>query len=238
MSASKILITAAGPNMMPVLEGYSLPAFKRFADEHGYTVHVEKLAENSAARKSKAAKEARWQKIRLMRQALEDNDVAVLFDADVLICRFDQDIADNLAPSDYQGLVLHDVPAEQRINPNTGVWVMRRTQKAFDFLAAVEGVGMPEGRWSDQGAVMAALGWIPGDDRYHGARMPEVGSEFLDGTAWLPIGWNQPYMDKRPNPEAYVGRPTVAHPYAVHFMAMTIADRLLVMGDVAQQNEG
>lgn len=231
----KTLVTAAGPNMMPILDRFSLPTFERFADRHGYQIHVEELLTDDTARKSDAAKAARWQKVGLMRRILEANDVAVWFDADVLICRSDTDIASHIKPGYFQGLVLHSVPAENRVNPNTGVWAMRNSSQAFAFLDAVDAVGMPKGRWADQGAVMGALGWERGDDRYHGARMPEKVNAFLAGTTWLPIGWNQPYCENRPNPEAYEGRPLVEDPNALHFMAMTIDERKLVMGSVLSQ---
>jgi hypothetical protein len=94
---------------------------------------------------------------------------------------------------------------------------------------------MPAGRWADQGAILQALGWVRGDENYHGARMPLRKNEFVKGTTWLPTGWNQPYCENRPNPEAYVGRPTVENPNALHFMAMTIEDRMQAMKPVYQK---
>ena len=232
----KTIVTAAGPNMLPVLTRFSLPSFSWFAERQGYTVQVTHLQQDDTVRKSDSAKRARWQKLSIIRGALEQSKVVVWFDADVIICRNDTDILESLGPTDYQGLVLHSVPSENRINPNTGVWVMRQTEKAFRFLDTVETIGIPEGRWSDQGAVLEALGWIKGDDRYHGARMPDNPTEFIEGTTWLPIGWNQAYYASRSNPEDYMGRPTVPNPFAVHFMAMTIADRLKYMGTVMAES--
>lgn len=226
----KTLVTAAGPNMMPVLEKFSLPTFERFAQEHGYNVEVTQLGDDSLARKDVQAKEARWQKISILKKALGNSALVVWFDADVLIKRFDEDIAANLSEESYQGLVLHDVPAEDRINPNTGVWVMRQCTESFEFLDAVGQVGMVSSRWADQAAVMQVLGWPMGDERHHGTHMPTESNKFFQGTDWLPIGWNQPYCENRPNPEAYVGRPLVEYPNAVHFMAMTIEDRMIYMG--------
>lgn len=225
----KVLVTSAGPNMMRVLTEFSLPRFQRFGAEQGYDIHVEELSKDSLTRKSEDAKSARWQKMRILRAALKQYDTVAWFDADVLIRRYDEDIARHLADTSFQGLVLHDVPAEDRINPNTGVWVIRNRQESFDFLNAVEDIGMPQGRWADQGAVMRALDWINGDENYRGARMPTAKNRFVQGTTWLPIGWNQPYCEDRPNPEAYVGRPTVADPHALHFMAMTIDERVAAM---------
>lgn len=226
----KTLITAAGPNMMPILEQFSLPRFERFAQEHSYDLEVTELSDDSLARKDDRAKEARWQKISLLKKALGNSALVVWFDADVLIKRFDEDIADNLSESSYQGLVLHNVPAENRINPNTGVWVMRQCTESFDFLDEVEQVGMISSRWADQAAVMSVLGWPMGDERHHGTYMPTESNDFLLGTGWLPTGWNQPYCENRPNPEAYIGRPLVDDPHAIHFMAMTIEDRMTYMG--------
>ena len=79
--------------------------------------------------------------------------------------------------------------------------------------------------------MLAVLGWCRGDDAYHWAR-PGPGSPFLDGTSWLPPGWNQPHVDDRTtencynsSPESYANRPTVRRPHALHFMGMTAQAR-------------
>lgn len=231
----KTLVTAAGPHMSNVLRHFSLPLFERFAERHGYSVCVNNFDEDSLERKDTKAIAARWQKIELIRNCLRKSDVVVWFDADVMIVRCDEDIVNHVTEQDYQGFVLHNVPAENRVNPNTGVWVMRHTQEAFDFLDSVESVGIISKRWADQAAVMKVLGWEMGDDRHIGARKPEVLNTFAVATSWLPIGWNQPYVEDRPNPEVYAGRPTVENPNAVHFMAMTISDRLVHMENLSKK---
>jgi hypothetical protein len=233
--AKKALVTLAGPNMMPILQDYTLPAFERFADAQGYTTEVEEVGIDCLTRKGEGAKQARWKKISAIRKALKNNDLIAWFDADVLIRRVDEDIADKMEDHAFQGLVLHSVPAENRLNPNTGVWVMRNSEQAFDFLDQLDEIGLPDGRWADQAAVMQALGWVMGDERHFGARPPESANGYVGETTWLPIGWNQPYCENRPNPQAYIGRPTVEDPNAVHFMAMTIEERRLVMGSILRQ---
>ncbi|MDP3997056.1 MAG: putative nucleotide-diphospho-sugar transferase [bacterium] len=225
----KTIVTAAGPNMAPVLTTFALPLFASFADRHSYRMQVTYVTEDDADRWSATAKSVRWQKLRLIRSALEQSDVVVWFDADVLICRSDTDIVDLLGTTDYQGLVLHSVPSENRINPNTGVWVIRNTEKAFRFLDTAMEIGIPAGRWADQGAVLRALGWVLGNEHYDGARMPDKPTEFMHGTTWLPIGWNQPYLEK------YLCRPMDPNPFAVHFMGMSIADRMKYMREVADR---
>ena len=109
----------------------------------------------------------------------------------------------------------------------------------FDFLDAVDSAGPQPGPWADQGAVLAALGWHRGDERYYWAG-PGPGTRFMAGTSWLPSGWNQPYLDGRiadncynGSASSYVGRPTVPDPFAIHFMGMNPAARELHMARVA-----
>ena len=226
----KTIVTAAGPSMLPILTSLSLPSFTAFAERHGYAMLVMHVTEDDADRLSATAKNVRWQKLNFIRSALEKSDVVVWVDADVLFCRTDTDILDALGPTDYQGLVIHSVLLENRVNPNTGVWVIKNSEKAFRFLDAALSIGMHEGRWADQGAVLRALGWVLGDDHYHGARMPDHPTEFMEGTAWLPLGWNQPYLEK------YDGPTKDLNPFAVHFMGMSVEDRTKHMREVASQN--
>ena len=225
---NKTILTAAGPHMMPVLENFSLPSFEQFGRRNDYDVTVIRHQNDSLMRKDSLAVAARWQKMKLIKDALATYDIVLWLDADVILQRFDEDPLLYLEEDHYQGLVLHHVPAENRVNPNTGVWLLRREARTFNFLDKIESIGLPEGRWADQGAVMRALDWECGDEHYSGARYPSDDRQ-LDGVAWLPTGWNQPYTLNRPNPEAYEGRPLVSHPHAVHFMSMTIKDRMKEM---------
>jgi hypothetical protein len=236
-SLKKTLVTAAGPNMMPVLEEYTLPTFKEFARINNYNIEVTPLTTDSLLRKHDAAKKARWQKIEIMRRALRNSDVVAWFDADVIITKSNRDIIDDAEAEDFQGLVIHEVPAESRINPNTGVWVMKNSELSFDFLESVTDIGMTSERWADQAAVMQGLGWNMGDERHYGASPPDKRNKYCKRTSWLPVGWNQPCCDNRPNPAAYIGRPLVERPYAVHFMAMTITERMKQMGQYLLKNE-
>ena len=152
-------------------------------------------------------------------------------DADVLLTRHDEDVAALLGPRDFQGLVLEDVPSERRVNPNTGVWVLRSCPAAVQFLQAVEEAGPQPGPWADQGAVLAALGWDRGDARYHGAR-PGPGNAFSRRTTWLPGRWNQPWLGPRTDADAYnstaasyADRTAYPDPCALHFMGLTPSAR-------------
>jgi hypothetical protein len=233
-----VLISAAGPRMRDVLYDLALPSFRSYARAWDYSVQAVELSADGACADA-AAQDAKWAKISLLRAALKTYPLAVWLDADVLVLRTDEDIVTHLHPADFQAFALEQVPLEHRINPNTGVWVLRSCPEAFDFLDTVETVGAQPGPWADQGAVLAALGWERGDRQYRWAR-PGVGNRFLTRTSWLPPGWNQPYLEQRHDDELYNGsadsytdRPSVARPHALHFMGMTPAARYRSMRDVA-----
>jgi hypothetical protein len=233
-----VIVTAAGPTLRSVLHDHALPSFHRFAARWGYVVHAHDLDSDGAGADA-SAQSAKWKKLSFLRQALAHHPLVIWFDADVLVVRDDEDIADHLHPDHFQALALEQVPHEHRVNPNTGVWVMRSCPEAFAFLDAVQSAGPQPGPWADQGAVLFALGWRRGDERYHWAG-PGLGSPFLTATSWLPPGWNQPYVEDRDaedcynsSAESYATRPTVARPHAVHFMGLTPGARASRMATYA-----
>ena len=236
--AAGVVVTAAGPAMRDVLHDLALPTFRRWAQRWGWDVHPTDLVSDGAGA-DPAAQAAKWAKTGLLRQALRQAPLALWLDADVLLVRDDDDVARHLLPGTFQALALEHVPAEHRVNPNTGVWLLRSCPAAFAFLDAVDALGQQPGPWADQGAVLAALGWDRGDERYHGAR-PGPGGPALAGTSWLPPGWNQPYLQGRVEGDSfnssaasYADRPAVAAPHALHFMGMTPLARARHMAAVA-----
>ena len=238
-----VVVTAAGPQMRTLMHEVVKPGFQSFADRWEYDLHTIDL-EGDGARADAEAQRAKWAKVDLLRQALREYPLALWLDADVLLTRTDDDISTHLHPDHFQALALEHVPAEHRVNPNTGVWLMRSCPSAFEFLDAVEATGPQPGPWADQGAVLAALSWNRGDENYHWAG-PGRGNEFQAGTSWLPVGWNQPYLEGRTantcyngSADSYIGRPTVARPFAVHFMGMTTAARLEHMTAMASAPAG
>jgi len=233
------VVTAAGPQMRDILEQLALPTFQRFARRWGYAVLAEELPTDGAGA-DPAAQQAKWAKLRLLREALASFPLALWLDADILLTRDDEDIASHLHPDHFQALALEQVPYEHRVNPNTGVWLLRSCPAAFAFLDAVTTAGRQPGPWADQGAVLAALDWDRGDQQYWWAR-PGRGNQFLAGTSWLPPGWNQPYLDGRTDEDgynssarSYADRPVVSHPHALHFMGLSPAARYRHMAAVAK----
>jgi len=234
VQARGAIVTAAGPQMRAVLHDLALPSFRRWAYPRGWDVLAEDLSTDGAGADA-AAQHAKWAKVGLLRSALERYPLVLWLDADVLLLRDDEDVAQHLHPEHFQALVLESVPSEHRVNPNTGVWLLRSCPAASAFLDTVDRAGPQPGPWADQGAVLAALGWDRGDERYHWAG-PGLGSRFLAGTSWLPPGWNQPYQGPRSeaasynsSAASYADRPSVAQPHALHFMGMSAQARYEAM---------
>lgn len=232
------IVTAAGPQMRTVLHGLALPTFERYARRWGWTVCTTDLPHDGAGADS-GAQQAKWAKVELLRAALQQFPAALWIDADILLLRDDEDVTRHLHPDAFQALALEHVPHEHRVNPNSGVWLLRSCPAAFAFLDAVTDAGPQPGPWADQGAVLAALGWDRGDGHYRWAR-PASGSPFLAGTSWLPPGWNQPYLGGRDDQNlfnsvatSYEDRPMVRAPHALHFMGMTPNARQAHMAAVA-----
>lgn len=225
-----VIVTGAGPNMWTLLQRYALPTFRHFAGRWNYDVRVLRF-EHDGHGADRAAQGAKWSKLGAICHGLQQYPLVLWLDADVVLTRFDEDIAEHLHPDHFQALALEHVPFEHRVNPNTGVWLMRSCTQAFAFLDAVEEAGPQPGPWADQGAVLAALGWRRGDLNYHWAG-PGGGTGFTLKTSWLPPGWNQPYLEGRTeancynsDPRSYASRPVVLSPHAVHFMGMTFGAR-------------
>ena len=235
--AAGVIVSAAGPQMRTVLHDLALPTFRRWAHRWAWEVLAHDLPADGVAA-DEGAQRAKWTKLRLIRAALQQHPLALWIDADVLLLRDDEDISVHLHPDHFQALALEHVPSEHRVNPNTGVWLLRSCPESTAFLDAVEQAGPQPGPWADQGAVLAALGWNRGDRDYHWAR-PGTGNPFLAGTSWLPPGWNQPWVAGRAADEcfnsaadSYADRPTVPRPHALHFMGMSPTARYNAMASV------
>lgn len=220
--------------MKAVLHDLSLPSFRTYAHRWQWEVEAHDLAVDGAGADA-AAQGAKWQKVRLLREALTRYSLVLWLDADVLVMRTDDDITAHLSASAFQGLVLEHVPSEHRVNPNTGVWLLRSCAESLAFLDQVQEFGQQPGPWADQGAVLRALGWDRGDELYRWAK-PGAGSRYVKGTSWLPTGWNQPYQGPRSEADgfnsaasSYADRPAVRRPQALHFMGMTVEARYRAM---------
>lgn len=112
---SKALVTFATGPAKAQLE-VSEPGFREYADRHGYEFRI--------CEDIPTFRPPSWFKVLALRDALQEHDEALWLDADILILDGEQDIAEDVWPGAWQGLVVHHTPDGEV--PNHGVWFVRR----------------------------------------------------------------------------------------------------------------
>ena len=232
-SMNKALISAAGPNMAPMMD-CAEPTFARYAEQFGYELIIDRTIKDAADYRSELNKAARWGRIAMMKEVLQDPfDLAVWFDADILITRFDRDIADDLATDCFQGFVWEQSPLPYRrgVNINGGVWPIRQDPDSTRFIGELEKIGMDAtGIWADQEAMCKVLGVVMGNsiDGNFMSR-PMHPSLFYDRTDWLPAVWNPTGLAKG-----------MAGGRVIHYAGLTNEERLPLMQAqlAAMQDDG
>lgn len=179
MTKKKCLLTSATGECADLIT-YAGPLMERYAARHGYDLRVNREEPEDPTGERRA-------KITLLREALPDYELVVWVDADVLITKFDEDIADDVPAFAFQAFVLEH--SDWGFGPNSGVWAMRNDPESFQFLDELDLIGPhPAKPNSDQVIIHLALGWKL-DEPATTAR-PAYHSPFLERTGWLPVKWN------------------------------------------------
>lgn len=176
--ARKALATIGTGAMRPVLD-QSLHTFRRFGERHGYDVVVG--GEEAVAVTDRAPA---WGKVVLLRSLLEAYDYVLWVDADAIILDDSVDPASLLGEQHYQALVGYRWNEEECAC--TGVWLLKKAERAFAFLDAVWNGGdgyLRRHPW-EQAAVMRLLGYSVDPDRY------VAPTEWTEGTLWLESEWD------------------------------------------------
>jgi hypothetical protein len=160
-------------------------SFTRYAARHGYDLDLrgELLTDE---------RPAPWSKVLLLQELLRSHELVLWIDADAVIVDGSRDIADDLAPDDFMGLVEHAY--DDVAMPNTGVVLLRRGETAERFLDAVwESTDLIDHMWWENAAAMRELGYDLDPPRR--AR----DTPFREATTFLPKAWNSIRLDKAPH---------------------------------------
>lgn len=205
---SKCIVTYADANHAELL-ATSLPTFKAFADRHGYDLLVgeEEMVDHT--------RPAAWHKVRMLNSALKIFDVAVWFDADLVVV----DPSEDFTFSEIKLFALVRHMAKGSEVPNSGMWALRRA--AAPLLKAMWDLEIFWNHgWWEQAALLTLMGYT----------VPPEGSDFdetkcmcVHETYWtrmcefLPVKWNS-----HPNYRA-------EKPKIVHCSYPTVEQRLEVM---------
>jgi hypothetical protein len=184
----------AGPH--EALLEISRPTFAAYAERHGYELIT---ATDSDQRRPPA-----WSKVPMIRDALATYDLVLWIDADAVIVDGSEDIADELEPDRFLGLVAH---GEQQV-PNTGVTVWRTGDRARELLdrtwSATRYIHHP---WWENAAMLDVLGYRLPSALERGWRKllrrrfgPARPSPLRARTQFLPLEWNSVYLDRADRP--------------------------------------
>jgi hypothetical protein len=107
---SKALCTLAVGSHLELLQ-YALPTFEEFADLHGYELVVQRDTVGDFP--------PSWEKVRLLRQLLDDHEQVLWIDADAMIADTSKDIFDDIAP-DRSFVEPDDGIADRTANESNG----------------------------------------------------------------------------------------------------------------------
>ena len=177
----------------------SRPTFAAYAERHGYELITS--TENDPRRPPA------WAKVPMLREALGSYELVLWIDADAVIVDGSRDIADELEPDRFLGLVRHG----EREVPNTGVMLWRAGEQARELLDRTwAGKRFLHHPWWENAALLDALGYdLPGAlepgrlrrlfARGRPFRLARP-SPFRAGIQFLPLEWNSVYLDRADAP--------------------------------------
>jgi hypothetical protein len=200
----KCIVTYAEGAHEELLE-VSEPAFKNFAQRHGYEFRIgDKMLDSW---------NAAWNKIPLLLNALEQYEEVVWFDCDLVITDAHEDFP--AMASDMQGGVSLSKDASHALVrhfecdsevPNSGVWRLRRGAAPLLHKALELEVFRDHGWW-EQAALMALMGYtVPPQ----GSEFPKTKCRCVRPTYWyeqcyfMRLAWNS-------HPNYRAERPRIVH---------------------------
>jgi hypothetical protein len=125
--------------------------FKPYAQRHGYTLELTtQLTDHS--------RPAAWSKIPLIRQMLRRYNLVVWLDADLMIVRGCNDIANALPVDRLMGMVKHTT--HEGTMPNAGVWILRAGYETDELLSNIWAQeDLINHRWWENAAICRLLGF-------------------------------------------------------------------------------
>lgn len=150
---NKVIVSFANNASFVEMLSIALPSFYRYASEHSYDVfipsekHVQSICSSYGWDHNRPTS---WLKVAILKYALEKYDTALWIDSDVIINKFDKDIAEDFTDQFMQGFVVHKDIYEGLI-PNCGVWLLNKN--SIDYLSTIwNQTDFINHKWWEQGA--------------------------------------------------------------------------------------
>lgn len=204
----KILLVHGSGSQESLLEMVQ-PHLAAYATRHGYELRA------STARVEGSNLAPQWDKIHLVRAALEEAEYVLWVDCDILIRSLEEDILEGMGESDFQALCLESTP--HGVGPNSGVWILRNSQRAKEFLDLILATGpLPNATLNDQATIAHLLGYsyLPFQTKL--VRK----SPWLVGTGILDSRWNMLHV-------FHAEAPLIAK--AIHYGGLTLEEKKIYM---------
>lgn len=209
----KKILTSFGFGNQQDLLRITSPSFVKYAQTHNYDIF---LPSESFFSESTKSRHYSWWKIELIKKLFDDYDKILWLDADIVVCRFDKDILDELDSDSHVGMVVHKVPIGYV--PNCGVWTLdKKCMSWFSDLWQYNKLPRSDGWW-EQDAMLYKLGI-------------DSGSNNIQLPSSYPIQWTQ--LDYLWNPHIHDERGIP--PNLRFFHATMFNDRASVMSNIMRQ---
>jgi hypothetical protein len=132
------------------------PTFYIYSHNHNYDLFIPSLSYFSEETKKRHPS---WWKIELIGQLFDKYDQVLWIDSDIIICRFDKDIMDDLPPEKDTGLVVHQT--DDGYVPNCGVWPLNKSCLSWFHKLWPLNDFKRSSCWWEQAAMLSLLGVDP-----------------------------------------------------------------------------
>ena len=150
MSNRKAIVSlGAGPQER--LLGLAARSFRPYAKRHGYDLHLHTEGVDDS-------RPLPWSKVRLLQRLQDDYDLLLWLDADLVIVDQRVDLAAELDPARFLGLVEHEVGGGRF--PNSGVMALQTGPACRAFLEDVWAQeDLVDHQWWENAAICRLLGY-------------------------------------------------------------------------------
>lgn len=186
----KKVIASFGIGEHSRLLSLAIPTFYLYAHNHNYDIF---LPSNDFFSNKTKENPASWWKLDIIEYLFNTYDQVLWLDADVIICRFEEDISTKINSQDDFAAVVHETPDGQVLN--CGVWLLNKSSTKWLSSLRSYNSFRRSACWWEQAALLHIMGMNPDD--------PKIILPEKCNIAWtqLDYSWNPHINDHRKIPQ-------------------------------------
>lgn len=186
----KKVIASFGIGEHSRLLSLAIPTFYLYAHNHNYDIF---LPSNDFFSNKTKENPASWWKLDIIEYLFNTYDQVLWLDADVIICRFEEDISTKINSQDDFAAVVHETPDGQVLN--CGVWLLNKSSTKWLSSLRSYNSFRRSACWWEQAALLHIMGMNPDD--------PKITLPEKCNIAWtqLDYSWNPHINDHRKIPQ-------------------------------------